>query len=94
MCLLRGKAYIVNICTFSVLYNNYTFLYQDTGIPNPAYGTTGRFSPSKNGEVIANGNTDEVVANEAVYETMPDDNQDELVQSVKNHYEADYDVVL
>jgi len=64
------------------------------GTENPVYGTSGRFEPFKNGEVISDGNTDEVIVNEAVYETMPDDNQDELMQSVKNHYKADYDVVL
>ena len=59
--------------------------------PAYAYGTMGRLTLSKPGGVVTN-NRDEVIGNEAVYETMPDN--DEAVQNVKDHNETDYDVVL
>ena len=65
------------------------------GMQNPSYGTLGHYKASEPSAEVANSNTsDDVIPNEAaVYEIIPD-NQDELVQSVKDHYEADYDVVL
>lgn len=65
------------------------------GMQNPSYGTLGRFKPPvPDGEVVNSSNSDEVIANEgAVYETLSD-NQDELIESVRNHYEADHEIVL
>ena len=36
-------------------------------------------------------NNSEVIANEAVYETMPDN---DVVQGAQDHNETDYDVIL
>ena len=70
------------------------FCIKDPAFSNPSYGTLGRYKPSEPDGEVATSNSDTVITNEdAVYETMPD-NQDELLQNVKYHYETDYDVVL
>ena len=69
------------------------FCIKDPAFSNPSYGTLTRYKPSEPDGEGATSNGDTVFTNEAVYETMPD-NQDELIQSVKDHYETDYDVVL
>ena len=70
------------------------FCIKDPAFSNPSYGTLGRYKPSEPGGEEATSNGDTVFTNEAaVYETVPD-NQDELIQSVKDHYETNYDVVL
>ena len=62
----------------------------DGAIGNPSYGTLGRFKPMSEPDRVV---TDEVISNEdAVYETMPDN--DDVKQSVQDHNETDYDVIL
>lgn len=79
-----------NPAAVTISYNDCYFCTKDGAIGNPAYGTLGRFRPTVPDRVV----TDEVVSNEAaVYETMPD-NGDDVVQSVRDHNETDYDVIL
>ena len=75
----------------AVIYTNYLhhwyFYPKVGGLENPAYGTLGRFKSFKTSRVATDDAGDEVIANEAVNETMPENN--EVVQGV-DHYETDH----
>lgn len=86
--------YIYDVTNLCVLHKDRTF---DT-LKTPLHGTIGRYKPAstRHGGAtlgsLANGSANATVGGS--HETVLRNNLDELVDSVKNHYDAEDDVVL